>query len=77
MLVGGVYDILLSMTLVWAAWRLLSVSDSAESNLESSIPEMKIAVPVGGAIGFLSGIIGVGGGYLSLPYCVVEKMGDT
>ena len=45
---GEIYDILLSITLVWAAWRLLSVSDSAESDIELSIPEMKVAAPVGG-----------------------------
>ena len=70
---GEIYDILLSITLVWAAWRLLSISDSAEFDIELSIPEMKVAAPVGGVIGFLSGIIGVGGGIFLSPIVLLKK----
>ena len=70
---GGIYDILLSLTLVWAAWRLFSISNDVGGNSELSIPEMRVAAPIGGAIGFISGIIGVGGGIFLSPIILLKK----
>ena len=70
---GGIYDILLSLTLVWAAWRLFSIPSESGGNSEIVIPEMKVAAPLGGAIGFLSGIIGVGGGIFLSPIILLKK----
>ncbi len=70
---GEIYDILLSLTLVWAAWRLFSISSSDDARLEITVPKMKVAAPVGGVIGFLSGIIGVGGGIFLSPIILLKR----
>lgn len=62
-----VYDILLSLTLVFAAWKLYSTKDSHSSVEVNRPPPVQIAVGVGFMIGILSGIIGVGGGIFLSP----------
>ena len=62
-----VYDILLSLTLVFAGWKLYSTKDSHSSVRINKNPPLHIAIGVGFAIGFLSGIIGVGGGIFLSP----------
>ena len=70
---GGIYDILLSLTMVWAAWRLFSISDGIEDDFDLEIPKLGVAAPVGGVIGFLSGIIGVGGGIFLSPIILLKR----
>ena len=68
---GAIYDLLLSICLIAAAWRLAiirTIDVVAEGN-----PEWKIAAPVGGTIGFASGIIGVGGGIFLSPVLLLKK----
>ena len=68
---GAIYDLLLSICLIAAAWRLATIRTIdvvAEGN-----PEWKIAAPVGGAIGFASGIIGVGGGIFLSPVLLLKR----
>ena len=57
---NNVYDILLSLTLIFAAWKLYSTKDSHSSVEVNKPPPVQIAVGVGFVIGILSGIIGVG-----------------
>ena len=68
---GAIYDLLLSVCLVAAAWRLFSIRTSENQGL--SVPEWKIAAPVGGSIGFVSGIIGVGGGVFLSPVLLLKQ----
>ena len=68
---GAIYDLLLSVCLVAAAWRLSSVRTSEIQDL--GVPEWKIAAPVGGSIGFVSGIIGVGGGIFLSPVLLLKQ----
>ena len=68
---GVLYDSLLSLTLVWAAWRLYSISD--EETEECTAPDLKIALPVGGSIGLMSGIVGVGGGIFLSPIILMKN----
>jgi len=56
---GVIYDSLLSITLIWAAYKLYQTKKDLE--IEYSIPDLKISISTGAGIGFLSGIIGVGG----------------
>ena len=58
-----VYDILLSLTLVFASWKIYSSKKSQFSIEVHDTPRVTVAICVGFAIGFLSGIIGVGGGF--------------
>ena len=68
---GAVYDLLLSICLLAAAWRLFTTNVSdVEVNSE---PSWGIAAPVGGTIGFASGIIGVGGGIFLSPVLLLKK----
>ena len=68
---GAIYDLLLSICLVAAAWRLFSVRTFENQGL--GVPEWKIAAPVGGSIGFVSGIIGVGGGIFLSPVLLLKQ----
>jgi len=68
---GAIYDLLLSICLVAAAWRLFSVRIT-DIELEG-VPEWKVAAPVGGSIGLVSGIIGVGGGIFLSPILLLKR----
>ena len=61
---GGLYDALLTLALLVAAWRLVS-TDAGVSEIVR--PRISMALVVGGAIGLLSGVIGIGGGIFLLP----------
>ena len=71
-----VYDILLSLTLVFAGWKLYSTKDSHSSVGINKNPPLHIAIGVGFAIGFLSGIIGVGGGIFLSPIILLFGWSD-
>ncbi len=72
---GGVYDTLLSIALIWAAYRLIIVK--VDNDVESiSVPEIKVAFPIGGGIGLVSGIVGVGGGIFLSPILLLKKWGS-
>ena len=68
---GAVYDLLLSICLLVAAWRLFATNVS-DVEVDSE-PSWGIAAPVGGTIGFASGIIGVGGGIFLSPVLLLKK----
>ena len=68
---GAVYDLLLSICLLAAAWRLFTTNVS-DVKVDSE-PSWGIAAPVGGTIGFASGIIGVGGGIFLSPVLLLKE----
>jgi hypothetical protein len=69
---GAIYDLLLSLTLMWAAWRLYgSISIDEMTNI--SLPTTLQAIPWGAGIGLASGIIGVGGGIFLSPILLIKK----
>ena len=71
--VGGViYDTLLSITLIWAAWRLFGVKEY-EIGVGGGLPNPKVALPVGASIGLISGVVGVGGGIFLSPILLLKK----
>ena len=63
---GVFYDTLLSITLVWAAYKLLQVKE-VYSTIEFQVPSLRYAAPIGGGIGLMSGIIAVSYTHLTLP----------
>ncbi|MBI4811408.1 MAG: sulfite exporter TauE/SafE family protein, partial [Ignavibacteriales bacterium] len=71
------YGLLLAIALMAAAFRL---SMKLESDIRKvsifTLPSMKIALPTGGAIGFLSGVVGVGGGIFLSPIILLMKWAD-
>ena len=67
---GAVYDALLSLALIVAAWRLVS-GDAGVS--EAVRPSATKAAWVGGGIGLASGVIGLGGGIFLLPALMLGR----
>ena len=70
---GSVYDLLLSICLVFAAWRLYAVG--SEEVVVEGVPGWNVAAPTGGAIGFTSGLVGIGGGVLLSPILLLKRWG--
>ncbi len=82
-LIGGyirinddIYDTLLSITLVFAAWKLYTTKSRESEDLFSNPPPIHIALIVGVSIGLLSGIIGVGGGIFLSPIILLFRWSD-
>ena len=82
-LIGGymrinddIYDTLLSITLVFAAWKLYTTKSRESEELFSNPPPVRIALIVGAIIGLLSGIIGVGGGIFLSPIILLFGWSD-
>ena len=82
-LIGGymrinddIYDTLLSITLVFAAWKLYTTKSRESEDLFSNPPSVHIALMVGAIIGLLSGIIGVGGGIFLSPIILLFGWSD-
>ncbi|MBM47089.1 MAG: hypothetical protein CMB35_00450 [Euryarchaeota archaeon] len=67
---GDVYDILLTLALLAAAWRLLA-GRWGEGEIES--PDLPKAAAVGGGIGLASGVIGIGGGVFLSPVIMLNR----
>jgi len=71
------YMSLLAAALVFAAFRLLVVVPPKEEEYFVKPPSLWAALPVGGAIGFVSGLIGVGGGIFLSPLMILLKWADA
>ena len=69
---GAIYDTLLSITLLYAAIRLLQVRKDDGSFIVQD-PEKTQAYAFGGIIGLFSGIIGVGGGIFLSPLLLLKQ----
>ena len=68
---GSVYDLLLSICLIIAAWRLYTVG--SEEVVVENTPSWGIATPTGGIIGFAGGMVGIGGGILLSPILLIKR----
>ena len=71
---GMIYDLLLSIVLIWAAYRLAIIEDDKDERVDVVV-EAKVAIPIGSGIGFVSGIVGVGGGIFLSPLLLLKKWG--
>ena len=65
------YDILLSITLLWAAYKVVNYTEI--SNAKLNTPRKYEPYLWGGGIGFFSGLIGVGGGIFLSPIILLKK----
>ena len=73
----GVYDTLLSITLIFAAWRLLTIKNKNSDGIFIEPPSYYVSATVGFVIGLLSGIIGVGGGIFLSPIILLFGWSDA
>lgn len=71
------YSLLLGAVLLFAAFRLLGVTAPRQEEYFVRVPRLGVALPVGAGIGFLSGIIGVGGGIFLSPLLILLRWADT
>lgn len=67
---GDMYDLLLSITLVWASYKVINFSSKKTGN--NSLPSTVEPYLWGGGIGFFSGLIGVGGGIFLSPILLIK-----
>ena len=65
------YDILLSITLLWAAYKVVNYTEI--SNVKLNTPRNYEPYLWGGGIGFFSGLIGVGGGIFLSPIILLKR----
>lgn len=73
----GVYDTLLSITLVFAAWRLMTIKNKDSEKIFVQPPPRHISALIGLIIGLLSGVVGVGGGIFLSPIILLFGWGDA
>jgi uncharacterized membrane protein YfcA len=75
------YSLLLAFTLLFAAYRLAMAPKAQQqsSPLASATKQvpLKISLPIGAAIGLLSGMVGVGGGIFLSPLILLMGWGDV
>jgi uncharacterized membrane protein YfcA len=67
-----VYGLLLAVSLAVAAWRLLMSVGRREVDAIKA-PALAVALPAGGGIGWLSGVVGVGGGIFLSPLMLLLR----
>ena len=72
-----IYDTLLSITLIFASWKLLTTKKIDSEGVFVRPPTMQISIVVGIIIGLLSGIIGVGGGIFLSPIILLFGWSDA
>jgi uncharacterized membrane protein YfcA len=71
-----VYKIILGLVLLFAAWRL-AIKQSKHAPAETKPVVLPAAVLMGAAIGFLSGLTGVGGGIFLSPLLLLLGWADV
>ncbi len=71
------YEGLLAVVLAFAAGRLALSTLSSSSPIVTHQPHRGLARLVGGAIGLMSGIVGIGGGIVLSPLMILRRWADS
>ena len=74
-IIDWLFDIVLSFTLLWAAWRLVMAA-----NIDDNIynpPSFSVSLAIGAGLGFVSGLVGVGGGIFLSPLLILKRWAST
>jgi uncharacterized protein len=74
---GHAYKILVGVVLVYAAWQLWRSARRGEEMREVREPPLGRAMGIGAALGFLSGLTGVGGGIFLSPVLLMLGWAGT
>jgi len=67
-----VFKLILAVALIVGAWRLIAAP--VEPGNPDGKPSAAVLLAIGGAIGFLSGLVGIGGGIFLTPVLVIFRM---
>ncbi len=70
---SSAYQVIVGLALILAMWRMLVV---VENNDRITMPRLWVALPVGGFLGFISGLTGVGGGIFLSPLLLLFNWTD-
>lgn len=83
-LIGGfieaptrIYSGLFAIVLTYAAFRLAFVGKQNDGDDAHHLPELALTLTVGAGIGFLSGLLGVGGGIFLSPLILLYRWADA
>lgn len=68
---GAIFRVLVGLALVFAAWRLIVPQSLRGSQEPASFPSWGVALLVGAVLGWVSGLIGVGGGIFLTPLLIL------
>jgi uncharacterized membrane protein YfcA len=71
------YMLLLAAALIFAAVRLIGTIPRPHEKSLLRPPSLAVALPVGAGIGFVSGIVGVGGGIFLSPLLILFRWADA
>ncbi len=71
------YRGLVTIVVGWAAYRLWKHTLTAVENPATHTRPWLIALPMGGIIGFISGLIGIGGGIFLAPALLLTRLANT
>jgi uncharacterized membrane protein YfcA len=76
---GTAYKDVVGLVLLYAAARLFwaTLGGGSASSEQVSSPPLPLAVVLGGGIGFLSGLVGVGGGIFLTPLLLLLRWAET
>lgn len=72
-----VYLVVLAAVLFFAVYRLLALIPPPQEESFIRVPSLAVTLPVGAGIGFISGLIGVGGGIFLSPLLILRKWADA
>lgn len=72
-----VYLVGLAAVLFFAVYRLLALIPPPQEESFIRAPSLAVTLPVGAGIGFISGLIGVGGGIFLSPLLILRKWADA
>ena len=70
-IIDWLFDTALSITLLWAAWRLVMAA-----NIDGNIcnpPSLSVGLGIGAGLGFISGLVGIGGGIFLSPLLILKR----
>ena len=74
-IIDWLFDIILSFTLLWAAWRLV-MAVNIDGNIYKP-PSHGVSLAVGACLGFVSGLVGIGGGIFLSPLLILKGWAST
>src|SRR3954468_7731306 len=74
---GHAYKMLVGVVLIYAAWQLWRSARAGDEMRQVREPPVTLAMAVGGALGFLAGLTGVGGGIFLSPVLLILGWAGT